>query len=109
MGTIHFEKSIPEIPPSKALRALRPDVIYSRLSPTRFANLPEHPLPGADRVRVRNRLCGICASDLHLLFVAGLITHRFPLHDWRKAVRTAKDKRSGAIKVPLDMGFKSHV
>jgi threonine dehydrogenase-like Zn-dependent dehydrogenase len=32
----------------------------------------------------------------------GLITHRFPLEQWRTAVRTAMDKRSGAIKVVLD-------
>jgi len=38
--------------------------------------------------------------------VEGLITHRFPLEDWRTAVRTAKDKRSGSIKVLLDMGSK---
>ena len=36
------------------------------------------------------------------LFIDGLITHRFPLEQWRTAVRTAKDKRSGAIKVILD-------
>jgi threonine dehydrogenase-like Zn-dependent dehydrogenase len=33
----------------------------------------------------------------------GLITHRFPLDQWRTAVRTAKDKSSGAIKVVLDL------
>jgi threonine dehydrogenase-like Zn-dependent dehydrogenase len=33
---------------------------------------------------------------------AGLITHRFPLEQWRTAVRTAADKRSGAVKVLLD-------
>jgi len=45
-------------------------VVFSRLSPTRFEDVPEEPLPGPGWVRVRNRLCGICASDLHLLFVA---------------------------------------
>ena len=36
------------------------------------------------------------------LFIDGLITHLFQLENWRTAVRTAKDKRSGAIKVVLD-------
>ena len=31
-----------------------------------------------------------------------LIAHRFPLAQWRRAVRTALDKQSGAIKVVLD-------
>jgi threonine dehydrogenase-like Zn-dependent dehydrogenase len=35
-------------------------------------------------------------------YVEGLITHRFPLEHWQKAVRTAKDKSSGAVKVVLD-------
>lgn len=69
MRTIYFEKSIPKILLSKALKAIWPNVIYSRLSPTRYVDLPEQPLPGADWVRLRNRLCGICASDLHLLFL----------------------------------------
>jgi len=69
MRTIYFEKSIPKILLSKALLAIWPNVIYSPLSPTRFVDLPEEPLSGADWVRVRNRMCGICASDLHLLFL----------------------------------------
>jgi threonine dehydrogenase-like Zn-dependent dehydrogenase len=40
------------------------------------------------------------------LLVEGLITHRFPLEDWRSAVRTAKEKRSISIKVLLEMGLK---
>jgi len=35
------------------------------------------------------------------ILIDGLITHRFPLEQWRTAVRTAKDKSSGAIKVVL--------
>jgi threonine dehydrogenase-like Zn-dependent dehydrogenase len=56
---------------TKALRPIWPGVVYSRLSPSRFDDLPEPPLPGPRWVRVRNLLCGICASDLHLLFVEG--------------------------------------
>jgi threonine dehydrogenase-like Zn-dependent dehydrogenase len=36
------------------------------------------------------------------LSIDGLITHRFPLEQWRTAVQTAKNKSSGAIKVVLD-------
>ena len=69
MRTIYFEKSIPKILLTKVLRPVWPAVIYSRLSPTRFVDLPEKELPGPAWIRMRNRLSGICASDLHLLFV----------------------------------------
>ena len=69
MRTIYFEKSIPKIMLTKALQPIWPGVIYSRLSPTRFVDIPEKPLPGPAWIRMCNQLCGICASDLHLLFV----------------------------------------
>jgi threonine dehydrogenase-like Zn-dependent dehydrogenase len=69
MRTIYFEKSIPKVILSKALQPIWPAVIYSRLSPVRFVDLPERPLPGPAWIRVRNRLCGICASDLHFVFL----------------------------------------
>ncbi|UCF92493.1 MAG: zinc-binding dehydrogenase [Desulfobacterales bacterium] len=69
MRTIYFEKRIPKMLLTKALQPIWPAVVYSRLSPTRFVDVPEKPLPGPRWVRMRNRLCGICASHLHLLFV----------------------------------------
>ncbi|MGH2628208.1 MAG: hypothetical protein ACRDHY_16335, partial [Anaerolineales bacterium] len=33
----------------------------------------------------------------------GLITHRFPLADYRRAIATALDKRTGSIKVTFDL------
>lgn len=69
MRTIYFEKDIPKILLAKALRPIWPGVIYSPLSPTRFVDIPDQPLPGNNWIRVRNRLCGICATDLHLLLV----------------------------------------
>jgi len=46
---------------------------FGPTSPLRLVELPHVPLPAADWVRVRNRLCGVCGSDLHQLFAdAGL-------------------------------------
>jgi threonine dehydrogenase-like Zn-dependent dehydrogenase len=36
------------------------------------------------------------------LNVEKLITHRFPLEQWRQAIETSIDKRSGSIKVVLE-------
>ena len=69
MRTIYFEKNIPKVLLCMALRPIWPGVVYSPLSPTRMVDLPDPALPGPRWVRVRNHMCGICASDLHLLFV----------------------------------------
>src|SRR3989304_2600242 len=44
---------------------------WSPTSSARVADLPEPPLPGPRWLRVRNRQCGICGTDLSLLFVKG--------------------------------------
>jgi threonine dehydrogenase-like Zn-dependent dehydrogenase len=36
------------------------------------------------------------------LTVAGLITHSFRLEQWQEAIKTAQNKRTGAIKVVFD-------
>jgi threonine dehydrogenase-like Zn-dependent dehydrogenase len=69
MQTAYFEVNIPKALITKALRRVWPGVIWSPLSPTRFATLPDPRLPGPRWVRVRNRQCGICATDLTLLLV----------------------------------------
>lgn len=69
MRTAYFDVHIPKAVITKALRRVWPGVIWSPLSPSRFAGLPEPRLPGPRWIRVRNRQCGICATDLTLLFV----------------------------------------
>jgi len=69
MRTVYFEKNIPKILLTKALRPIWPGIVYSPLSPTRFEEIADEPLPGSNWIRVRNWLCGICASDLHLFLV----------------------------------------
>ncbi|NUQ38788.1 MAG: alcohol dehydrogenase catalytic domain-containing protein [Caldilineales bacterium] len=69
MQAIYVDKQIPRMLLVKAIKPLWRDVVFSPLSPARFAHLPDPPLPGPRWLRVRNRLCGICASDLSLLYV----------------------------------------
>jgi threonine dehydrogenase-like Zn-dependent dehydrogenase len=69
MRTIYVEKVLPKMLAVQMLREAWPGVVWSPLSSTVVADLPEPALPGPRWVKVRNRLCGICHSDLSLLFV----------------------------------------
>ena len=69
MRAIYIDKNIPRALTVKFLRRLWPGVVWSRLSHARVVDVPEPTLPGARWLRVRNRQCGICASDLSLLLV----------------------------------------
>ena len=71
MRTICLSKDLVRILASRLLQPVWPGVVFSPLSPTRLMDIPEPPLPGPRWVRLRNRLCGICASDLHLLLIEG--------------------------------------
>ncbi len=44
---------------------------FSSFAPLQVRNLPRQSLPSSEWVRVRNRLAGICGSDLHLVYVDG--------------------------------------
>ncbi len=69
MRTIYVDKDIPRSLVVKALRPVWPGVVFSGVSPSRFAELPDPPLPAPRWVRVKNHACGICASDVSLLHV----------------------------------------
>lgn len=69
MRAFYVDKHIPRVLLTKALTPLWPDFVWTPFSSARVTDLPDPPLPGPDWVRVENRCCGICASDLSLLFV----------------------------------------
>ncbi len=69
MKTLYFEKDVPRALAVKALRGIWPGVVWSPLAPFRAADIAEPELPGPRWLRVRNRQCGICATDLSLLRV----------------------------------------
>jgi threonine dehydrogenase-like Zn-dependent dehydrogenase len=69
MRSIYWNKNIPKILMTRALKPLWQGVVWSPLSPTRVADFPEPTLPGPRWLKVKNRLGGICATDLSALFV----------------------------------------
>jgi len=69
MRAIYVDKKIPRMLAVKALQPLWPGVVWSPLSPAHVVDLPAPPLPGPRWLRVRNSQCGVCATDLMLLFV----------------------------------------
>lgn len=69
MRAIYVDKAIPRMLLVKMLRPVWPAVVWSPISPVRVADLEEPVLPGPRWLRVKNRQCGVCASDLSLLRV----------------------------------------
>lgn len=69
MKTMVLDVSAPRILVTRLLGQFWPGAYFAPTSPLRLAELSEPSLPAPDWVRVRNRMCGICGSDLHQLFV----------------------------------------
>jgi threonine dehydrogenase-like Zn-dependent dehydrogenase len=69
MRTMVLDISVPRIVLTRLLGRFWRSAYFGPASPLRLADLPDPPLPTPGWVRVRNRLCGICGSDLHQLFV----------------------------------------
>jgi len=69
MRTIYADKVLPKMLAVKALGRIWPDVCWSPLSSAAVADLPDPPLPGPRWVKLKNHQCGICATDLSLLYV----------------------------------------
>ena len=54
---------------TKGLKRVWPGVVWTPIAPTGVEEIPDPALPGPRWLRVRNRQCGICATDLTLFFV----------------------------------------
>ena len=69
MRTMYLEVSVPRMLLTRILGRISQRAYFASTSPLHLTDLPDPPLPAPDWVRVRNRLCGICGSDLHQLFL----------------------------------------
>ncbi len=69
MKALVFDTNIPRIALVKGLSQVWKGAPLSRLSPVKLVDVPEPELPGANWVKVRNRLCGLCGTDIHFIFL----------------------------------------
>ena len=66
MQALVYYRSVPRYLLSRVLNRLWPRHFFARVAPLRLQEVPLAP-PGPEWVVLRNRLCGICGSDLRLL------------------------------------------
>jgi threonine dehydrogenase-like Zn-dependent dehydrogenase len=56
---------------TRALARISKNMYFGPLAPLRETDIPSPQLPGPAHVKVRNRLAGICGSDLHFVRAQG--------------------------------------
>jgi threonine dehydrogenase-like Zn-dependent dehydrogenase len=66
MQALVYYRSVPRYLLARGLNRLFPRHFFARVAPLRLQEV-DFPPPGPDWVVLRNRLCGICGSDLRLL------------------------------------------
>ncbi|MBI5653660.1 MAG: alcohol dehydrogenase catalytic domain-containing protein [Chloroflexi bacterium] len=69
MKTMVLDASVPRIVLTKILGRFSRGAYFAPTAPVRLATIPDPRLPARDWVRVKNRACGICGSDLHQIFL----------------------------------------
>ena len=69
MRSIYVDKNIPRVLWTKAITPIWRDFVWTPLSSVKAGSLPDQPLPSPNWMRIKNLACGICATDLSLLFM----------------------------------------
>ena len=71
MKTLYVEFSPTRIIATRLLGRISKGAFFGSLAPLREADIELPPLPGPRYVRVRNRVAGVCGSDLHFVYAEG--------------------------------------
>ncbi len=69
MKALYFDADPKRIAVIKALSTVWKKAPLSPLSPLKYAEVEEPDLPGPNWVKVKNRMCGLCGSDVHFIFM----------------------------------------
>jgi len=69
MKTMYLEATPARMVATKTLGRVWKGAYFSPISPLHLVDMPDPPLPLPTWARVHNRLCGVCGSDLHQIFL----------------------------------------
>jgi len=69
MKALRFSVSVPQYLALKLLGGVRRLYYAGPLATVRLAEIPEPVLPSADWVKTKTLLCGVCGSDINLIFL----------------------------------------
>ena len=69
MKALYVDNRLDKILALKATSRINRMAALGPLSPLRYAKVPEPDLPGPNWLKVRNISCGLCGTDIHLVFM----------------------------------------
>lgn len=69
MKALYFDRATARVLATQALGKVRKDLAFGRLSPVKYGDVAVPELPGPAWVKVANLECGLCGTDVHLMFL----------------------------------------
>ncbi len=69
MKALWYERNVGKALLVQAGKLFTRNAVFSPLSPFHYGEIPEPSIPNSRWLKVRNRRCGLCASDMHLIFM----------------------------------------
>jgi threonine dehydrogenase-like Zn-dependent dehydrogenase len=69
MKALYFDNDLKKILAVKAASVFWKFAALSPLSPVQYGNIPEPELPNERWLKVKNKSCGLCGTDIHFMFM----------------------------------------
>ncbi|HDP26326.1 MAG TPA: hypothetical protein ENN34_12920 [Deltaproteobacteria bacterium] len=69
MKALYFDNSLVKIVMLQTASLLYRKAALTPISPTRYAEVPEPEIPNSRWLKVKNRACGLCGTDIHFIFM----------------------------------------
>lgn len=69
MRALYFDNNLVKMVMMQAASVFYRNAALSAISPTRYAEVPEPRIPNRRWLKVKNRACGLCGSDIHFIYM----------------------------------------